>query len=121
MFTTLMTQRLSHQINIPTLRSLMIFLHSNRNPERVILQSGKPGMQDDVLTPEIIQRDPEAAGQKLLNDSRAIVMLMNAESDQSKQAMILRESHFIEDCELLEREVSKLPNVPLELQTVLAE
>ena len=78
-------------------------------------------MHDSRLTPEIIQRDPEAAGQKLLTDSRAIVMLMNAETDQSKQAVILRESHFIEDCELLEQELSKLPNVPVDLQTVLAE
>lgn len=78
-------------------------------------------MHDSPLTPESIHRDPEAAGQKLLKDSRAIVMLMNAESDQSKQAMILRESHFIEDCELLEKEIGKLPNVPADLQTVLTE
>ena len=78
-------------------------------------------MYDSRLTPETIRRDPEAAGQKLLKDSRAIVMLMNAEEDQSKQAVILRESHFIEDCELLENELSTLPNVPLELQTVLTE
>ena len=78
-------------------------------------------MYDSRLTPETIRRDPEAAGEKLLKDSRAIVMLMNAETDQSKQAVILRESHFIEDCELLEQELSKLPDVPADLQTVLAE
>jgi len=78
-------------------------------------------MYDSRLTPETIRRDPEAAGQKLLKDSRAIVMLMNAEADQSKQAVILRESHFIEDFELLEQELSKLTNVPVDLQTVLAE